>query len=139
MTPLEIVILVVWCAALALFALVGGLFLSGVDRKLAAHMQARIGPPIRQPFIDAVKLLQKESIVPANAIPWLFNAAPVIALASSVLVLFYIPVGSLTPVLGAYGDLVLVMYLLTIPALALVAGVLRPVRPTPRSGRRGRW
>jgi len=122
MTPLGIAILVAWCAALALFALVGGLFLSGVDRKLAAHMQARIGPPIRQPFIDAVKLLQKESVVPANAIPWLFNAAPVIALASSVLVLFYIPVGSLTPVLGAYGDLVLVMYLLTIPALALVAG-----------------
>jgi len=69
MTPLGIAVLVVWCAALALFALVGGLFLSGVDRKLAAHMQARIGPPIRQPFIDAVKLLQKESIVPANAIP----------------------------------------------------------------------
>jgi formate hydrogenlyase subunit 4 len=122
MTPPEIALLVAWCAALSLFALAGGLLLAGIDRKLAAHMQARIGPPIRQPFIDTVKLLQKENIVPANAIPWIFNAAPVVALVSSILILFYIPVGSTMPVFGAYGDLVLVMYLLTVPALALVAG-----------------
>lgn len=122
MTPLEIAVLLGWCILLSLFALVVGLFLLGVDRKFAAHMQARIGPPLRQPFIDVAKLLQKENVVPANAIPWLFHAAPVIALSSSIVVLFYIPVGSLFPVLGMYGDLVLVMYLLTVPALALVAG-----------------
>lgn len=122
MTPITIAVLFGWCILLSLFALVAGLFLLGVDRKLAAHMQARIGPPIRQPFIDVVKLLQKENVVPANAIPWLFSLAPVLALASSIVVLFYLPVGSIFPIFGMYGDLILVMYLLTVPALAMVAG-----------------
>ncbi len=122
MTLVGIAVLLGWCVLLSLFAIAGGLFLLGIDRKLAAHMQARIGPPIRQPFIDVAKLLQKENVVPANAIPSIFHLAPVIALASSILVLFYLPVGSILPVLGMFGDLVLVMYLLTVPALAMVAG-----------------
>lgn len=114
--------IVLWTVIVSLFGMIAGLFLLGIDRKLAAHMQARIGPPLRQPFIDIRKLLIKENIVPENAIPWLFNSAPVIALVSSLVILLYIPLGSLISPLGIYGDLILVMYLLTIPALAMVAG-----------------
>jgi formate hydrogenlyase subunit 4 len=114
--------IILWTVIVSLFGLIAGLFLLGIDRKLAAHMQARIGPPLRQPFIDIRKLLIKENIVPENAIPWLFNMAPVIALVSSLVILLYIPLGSLISPLGMYGDLILVMYLLTIPALAMVAG-----------------
>ncbi len=42
--------------------LVGGL-LSGIDRKLTARMQGRIGPPLLQPFYDVEKLFQKENLV----------------------------------------------------------------------------
>ena len=42
--------------------LVGGL-LSGIDRKLTARMQGRIGPPLLQPFYDVDKLFQKENLV----------------------------------------------------------------------------
>ncbi|TAM42814.1 NADH-quinone oxidoreductase subunit H [bacterium] len=42
--------------------LAGGL-LSGLDRKITARMQSRIGPPILQPFFDVLKLIQKESLV----------------------------------------------------------------------------
>lgn len=108
--------------AVALFGILAGLVFMGVERKFAAHMQARIGPPIRQPFRDVAKLLSKDSIVPENAIPLLFNMAPVLALASSIVILLYIPLGGFLPVLAGYGDLILVMYLLTVPALALVAG-----------------
>jgi formate hydrogenlyase subunit 4 len=114
--------IILWTVIVSLFGLIAGLFLLGIDRKLAAHMQARIGPPLRQPFIDIRKLLVKENIVPENAIPWLFNMAPVIALVSSLVILLYIPLGSIISPLGMYGDLILVMYLLTIPALAMVAG-----------------
>lgn len=106
----------------ALFGMGFGLYILGIDRKLAAHMQARIGPPLRQPFIDFRKLMLKENIIPENAIPWLFNMAPVFALASAVTILLYLPIGGLSPVLGGYGDIILVMYLLTVPALAMVAG-----------------
>ncbi|MDD1675699.1 MAG: NADH-quinone oxidoreductase subunit H [Methanomicrobiales archaeon] len=107
---------------IAFFGMGFGLGVLGIDRKLGAHMQARIGPPLRQPFIDIRKLFLKESIIPENAIPWLFNAAPVLTLVSSIAVLLYLPIGGFPPVLGAYGDIILVMYLLTIPALATVAG-----------------
>jgi formate hydrogenlyase subunit 4 len=41
--------------------IIGGL-LFGIDRKLTAHMQDRVGPPIRQPFYDVRKLFGKEAI-----------------------------------------------------------------------------
>ncbi|MFA6357704.1 MAG: complex I subunit 1 family protein [Candidatus Omnitrophota bacterium] len=42
--------------------LIGGL-LSGIDRKITARMQSRIGPPILQPFFDVLKLIQKDNLV----------------------------------------------------------------------------
>ena len=107
---------------LAIIGIAVGLFLSGIDRRIVARMQARIGPPLRQPFTDVKKLLTKQSIVPANAIPWLFNLMPIAALASSIAVLMYLPFGSLAPVLGEAGDMILVLYLLIVPSLALVIG-----------------
>jgi ech hydrogenase subunit B len=41
---------------------IGGI-LAGLDRRLTARMQGRVGPPILQPFFDALKLFQKERIV----------------------------------------------------------------------------
>jgi formate hydrogenlyase subunit 4 len=114
--------IIVWTLAISAFGIIAGLFLLGIDRILAARMQARIGPPLRQPFTDVRKLLIKETIVPDNAIAWLFNLAPFIALSSSLVILLYLPLGSISSPMTMYGDLVLVMYLLTIPALAMVAG-----------------
>ncbi|MGB9885707.1 MAG: respiratory chain complex I subunit 1 family protein [Moorellales bacterium] len=102
--------------------LVLALLLKGIDRKLAARLQGRIGPPVWQPFWDLRKLLLKETIIPENSIPWLFNAAPVLALAATLTILFYLPLGNLWPLLAQGGDLILVLYLLTLPAVAMVAG-----------------
>lgn len=99
-----------------------GMALKGVDRRLAARMQGRIGPPLRQPFYDVMKLLEKECIVPENAVRWLFNSAPLIALAASITTLLYLPLGPFPPILRGQGDLIVVLYLLEIPCLALVAG-----------------
>lgn len=41
--------------------IIGGL-LAGIDRKFAAFMQGRVGPPIVQPFYDVLKLLGKERL-----------------------------------------------------------------------------
>lgn len=121
MTP-DLPVIIIGAVLVAVFGIVIGLFLMGFDRIVAARMQARIGPPLTQPFTDIRKLFAKENVVPENAIPWMFNLAPVIALASAIAILLYLPVGGFTPVLSEGGDLILVMYLLTVPALALVAG-----------------
>jgi formate hydrogenlyase subunit 4 len=110
----------------AILVLVGGgaigFLYKGLDRKLAARLQGRIGPPLRQPVLDVVKLLLKENVVPRTAVPWLFQAAPFLAFVAAVTALLYLPVGSLSPVLHSYGDLVLLLYLLAIPALAMAVG-----------------
>jgi formate hydrogenlyase subunit 4 len=99
-----------------------GLVYKGFDRKLAAQMQGRIGPPLRQPFYDVVKLMVKENIVPDHAVGWLFNLMPLLSLAAVGTILFYIPLGGYPPLLGGFGDLILVLYLLAVPALAMMVG-----------------
>lgn len=46
---------------IVLAPLIGG-YLAGLDRKISARMQRRIGPPVRQAFFDVKKLLHKQVI-----------------------------------------------------------------------------
>jgi NADH-quinone oxidoreductase subunit H len=123
-TPLAVLGATIGTIGLAVFAAFLGLLYKGFDRKIAAHMQSRVGPPVTQPFYDVSKLMIKDTVQPERALTWLYNAAPVISLASMITVLLYLPFGGLTftPVLSGYGDLILLVYLLIIPALVMVVG-----------------
>ena len=43
-------------------------------------------------------------------------------LVSSITILLYLPVGNIPPLLNGYGDIVLIIYLLTLPAIGMVVG-----------------
>ncbi len=58
-TSVDIALRVIGYIVLAPF--VGGL-LAGLDRKVSAWMQGRVGPPVLQPFYDCLKLMRKERI-----------------------------------------------------------------------------
>ncbi|MFP3880620.1 MAG: respiratory chain complex I subunit 1 family protein [Dehalococcoidia bacterium] len=116
------VIIIVGSAVLVFIASLFGMVYRGIDRKVVAHMQGRVGPPVVQPFRDVQKLLMKESIVPEGAVTWLFNSAPFITLVTSALLLLYIPMFGLQALLGGFGDALLVVYLLILPSLALAVG-----------------
>jgi len=123
MITIDILLLkIIGAIVIAFLGVVIGLFYKGIDRKLAARMQARVGPPIRQPFMDFFKLMIKENIVPQNAVPWIFNGAPIMTLVSSITILLYLPVGNTPPLLSGFGDIVLIIYLLTLPAIGMVVG-----------------
>ncbi|MBU1523175.1 MAG: NADH-quinone oxidoreductase subunit H, partial [Candidatus Omnitrophica bacterium] len=63
-----------------------GLLASWIDRKVTARVQYRVGPPLLQPLIDIIKLLGKETLVPKGSSRTTFLLAPVIGLASVILV-----------------------------------------------------
>ncbi|MEF8832178.1 MAG: complex I subunit 1 family protein [Candidatus Thermoplasmatota archaeon] len=106
-----------------------GLLYKGFDRKITAMMQSRIGPPWTQPFRDVKKLFMKETIIPDHAIDWLFNAAPIVTLVASLVALMYLPLGPFEPLMSGYGDLILVLYMLAIPAVAMAMGGLSSGSP----------
>ncbi len=114
---------------IAAMGIVLGLFYKGIDRKLAARMQARIGPPVTQPFRDVRKLMMKENVMPKDAVAWIFNLMPVIALTASLALLLYVPLLGLPPLMEGQGDLILVLYLLLLPSLALVIGGFSSASP----------
>ena len=104
-----------------LFCFLTGMLLCGIDRKLVARMQKRIGPPILQPFYDFFKLLGKETIVPAAANRTVFLLAPLVGLAAQVVLQLFIPVFHFNAFRGV-ADVIVILYLLLIPALSVILG-----------------
>ena len=105
-----------------LFASVFGLLFMGIDRKVTAHMQHRIGPPVWQEFLDFGKLLGKEDITPAAAQGVMFTLAPLLALGAVVAVMLLLPINSAQPALTSVADLIVIIYLLNIPAICIMLG-----------------
>jgi formate hydrogenlyase subunit 4 len=108
--------------ALLFLVLLLAILYDGVDRVVHARMQRRLGPPLLQPFYDVMKLFVKENIVPRRAVAWVFNGAPLLAVTAVLMVFLYVPMGSLPPILSTGGDLILVVYLFALSAVAMVAG-----------------
>lgn len=100
-----------------LFLAVYGMFLQWVDRKLCAVMQNRMGPPWFQPLADFIKLLAKEVIIPEEANETMFRTLPFFAMAAVLTALVSIPVWTPSALFSFQGDLVAVIYLLTVPTV----------------------
>lgn len=105
-----------------LFALAFGLYLKGIDRRLVARLQRRVGPPLIQPVLDIAKLCTKEVLIPDCAQRTAFLAAPVTALAGIALCAAYLPVPGVSAGLPLSGDLLVLLYLFPLPAIALMLG-----------------
>lgn len=97
------------------------LLFEGIDRKLHARMQKRIGPPVIQPFYDLIKLFNKGRIIPLTASVRVFEIMPMIAAAVSLLGASILLSGILFG-LSMIGDLIVVMYLLAMSSIALMVG-----------------
>jgi formate hydrogenlyase subunit 4 len=94
--------------AIVVSPLVGGI-LFGIDRKLTARLQGRVGPPIVQPFYDVIKLCKKEKIaVHRMQLVWAW-AYLVLVIASLVLLVLQ-------------QDLLVIIFTLGFAGIALVLG-----------------
>lgn len=98
-----------------------------MERKVLARIQDRIGPNragplgVFQGLADAVKMLTKEDVTPANADRIVFNLAPALAVIAAVLVFAVLPVAP--GFIGA--DLqVGILYAIAVGALGEVAALM---------------
>lgn len=98
---------------IATAALVGapilGALIYGLDRKVTARLQNRIGPPIEQPLYDFIKLWSKDQMVASN---------------SQVLYVYaYVGAAMASVVMLALGqDLLVTLFVLALGSIALVLG-----------------
>lgn len=106
-----------------------GLVAKGVDRKVTARLQWRVGPPLYQPALDCLKLLGKETVVPATAHATAFLAMPLFGLAGVALAASMLWVMNLRGDVGFVGDAIVVLYLLALPAMATILGAAASGNP----------
>ncbi|MDD3726017.1 MAG: NADH-quinone oxidoreductase subunit H [Candidatus Ratteibacteria bacterium] len=113
-------ILLCFVLVLILFSIIGMLAM-WVDRKLTARLQFRVGPPWYQNFADFIKLAGKEVLIPEKANTFMFVASPILGLIASgiagTMILLVFKTKTVFP-----ADAILILYLLTIPSLAIILG-----------------
>jgi NADH-quinone oxidoreductase subunit H len=92
---------------LLILILLGGFaYLTLFERKVLARIQVRIGPNragpqgILQPIADAVKLIFKEELVPAQAQKFMFYLAPILTVVPAVVVAAVVPWGRAVTLFG---------------------------------------
>jgi ech hydrogenase subunit B len=95
--------------------LIGGI-LAGVDRKLTAKMQERIGPPLVQPFYDVLKLWGKNPMISNNLQPILAFSYLGFALVAASMVTFQ-------------QDLLLVLFIMGIADVCLTVAAVSTKSP----------
>ncbi len=94
--PLRLLIFLVGMIA---FAALNAAYLVWLERKVAAHIQCRIGPKevgpfgLLQPLVDGIKLMSKQLLVPGGVDPILFKVAPLLVLVPAVMSFVTIPFG----------------------------------------------
>jgi len=112
-----------------LFTATVGLLASWVDRKVTARIQWRVGPPWYQCFVDFVKLLGKETLVPQGSMRSLFLFTPIMSVASITLVSTFLWIMNGNPQRGFIGDAIVILYLLAIPAISVILGGFASANP----------
>lgn len=124
---ITVILAVLGVAAVATIVLLVDILLVWVERKVVARLQDRFGPNrlgpygLIQPIADVIKLLIKEDITPQGADRFIYNLAPIMALATVLLLWAVIPFGP-----GIYGtDLdVGVLYIVAVGALGALAVIM---------------
>ncbi|MGD8787336.1 MAG: NADH-quinone oxidoreductase subunit H [Phycisphaerales bacterium] len=104
------------------FTIIVGLIASWIVRKVSALVQWRVGPPLFQPLYDIMKLMGKETLIPQDAQRVVFLAAPIVGLAGVLLLSTMLWRITIAPDTKFVGDIIVAIYLMVLPSLALILG-----------------
>jgi len=115
-------------------AFVVGMFYMGLNRKITARIQNRIGPPIYQNFLDVLKLWSKNSAINHG---FMQHVAPLWMIGTSITTLMFIPIltdSVFFTNLTFKGDLILLLYLMVIGPLGMALGAGQTGNPNSAIG-----
>jgi NADH-quinone oxidoreductase subunit H len=117
--------------------LTGFAYLTLYERKVLARMQVRVGPNragpfgLLQPVADAVKLIFKEELIPAEADKLIFILAPVITVVPALIIMAVVPFGPAITLFGRTISLSVaassnlgILYITTIASISVYGIVL---------------
>ncbi|MDD5467423.1 MAG: NADH-quinone oxidoreductase subunit NuoH [Anaerolineales bacterium] len=126
-SQVNVVMTFIGVLVLAVFVLLLDIFMVWVERKVVARFQDRFGPNrlgpfgLIQPIADVIKLLIKENITPAGADRVVFNLAPIMALATVIMLWAVIP---LSPTVFGSDVNVGVLYVVAIGAISTLGIIM---------------
>jgi NADH-quinone oxidoreductase subunit H len=128
-TPVWVAVILgaVGVVALASTVLLVDIFLVWVERKVVARFQDRLGPNrlgpfgLFQPIADVIKLLIKEDILPQGADKFVYNLAPILALATVIMLWAVIP---LAPTVLGTDINVGVLYIVAVGAISTLGIIM---------------
>jgi ech hydrogenase subunit B len=98
-----------------------GCIASGIDRKITARLQGRVGPPLLQPYYDVKKLLSKDNMV-VNPSQNFYVVVYLVFIVLSLLMLVF------------KQDFLMIIFVYTVASLALIVGGMSTGSPYARVG-----
>ncbi len=111
--------------AFAIVAPVLGCLLAGLDRKISARMQGRVGPPLLQPYYDVRKLIEKDNVSVNSTEGTYVTCALVFTLIAG-------------GIFFSGGNLLMSVFVITLRALFFIVAAYSTRRRTRRSARTAR-
>ena len=107
--------------AVILGSIIYGFFTNSLARRITARVQNRMGPPLKQPFIDVIKLYSKRTFVTHGIMQTL---GPILMLTGIISTLILIPYGTgYLKLYSSNGDLITILYIMTFGQLAMALAV----------------
>jgi len=110
---------------LAVLVLIGapivGCIAAGIDRKITARLQGRVGPPLLQPYYDVRKLLSKDNMI-VNKSQNFYVVVYLVFIVLSLLMLIF------------RQDILMIIFVYTVASVALIVGGMSTGSPYARVG-----
>jgi formate hydrogenlyase subunit 4 len=99
--------------------------LGGIITKIKNNLRFRKGPSVLQPYYNLIKYFSKDEVVSEHA-SWIFTATPYIVLAANITAAILLPFFFAAPALSHIGDLIAIMFLLSLGRFFLALAGLDP-------------
>jgi formate hydrogenlyase subunit 4 len=104
-------------------ALVFAPLFPGVIAKVKAFIGGKVGPGVCQPYFDLGRLFRKKCVYSSSA-TWIFRLAPLVAIASMLVLSLLLPFGVLKAPINFPGDIFLFAYLLALTRFFMIIAAL---------------